>query len=76
MQRMRRGLAEAQPLRRVGEATDIAHAALFLTSDDSEWLTGQGLTVDGGRTVGRPWRTQPSWARESHPIRIYRSEGR
>lgn len=33
---------------RAGESSDIAHAALFLASDLSSWISGVGLTVDGG----------------------------
>lgn len=40
------------PLGRVGEAEDIAHAALFLASDEASWITGAVLPVDGGLTAG------------------------
>ena len=76
IQKMREQSELAQPLHRVGEATDIAKAALFLASDDSEWITGTEMVVDGGFRVGRPWRRQPGWLTESHPIRVYRPEGR
>jgi 3-oxoacyl-[acyl-carrier protein] reductase len=39
---------ERHPLKRVGEATDIAAAAAFLLTDASAWMTGQILHVDGG----------------------------
>lgn len=36
------------PLKRLGTVDDIARAALFLASDDSSWITGSALTIDGG----------------------------
>ncbi|MCH2044605.1 MAG: SDR family oxidoreductase [Saprospiraceae bacterium] len=36
------------PLQRIGQAEDIANAAQFLLSDESDWMTGQILSVDGG----------------------------
>lgn len=47
----RRELADirrATPLRRLGTPEDIAHAAVFLASDDARYVTGQVLIVDGG----------------------------
>ncbi len=41
-------MAERHPLKRVGTAEDIAHMAAFLLKDDSGWMTGQILGVDGG----------------------------
>lgn len=40
------------PVGRVGEPEDVAHAALFLASDDAAWITGAVLPVDGGLTAG------------------------
>ena len=40
--------AKKSPLRRLGEPLDLARAALFLASDESAFLTGHGLNVDGG----------------------------
>ena len=40
------------PLGRLGEPTDIAHAALFLASDLASWITGHTLIVDGGAMLG------------------------
>ncbi len=37
-------------LRRIGEPDDIAHAAVFLATDEAAFITGQVLVVDGGRT--------------------------
>ncbi|MFE6154433.1 glucose 1-dehydrogenase [Streptomyces sp. NPDC057889] len=40
------------PMGRVGEADEIAKAAVFLLSDDSSYVTGAELAVDGGWTTG------------------------
>jgi NAD(P)-dependent dehydrogenase (short-subunit alcohol dehydrogenase family) len=48
---IRAGMADMQPLRRAGEGSDIAGAALWLASDDSSFVTGQSIQVDGGFTV-------------------------
>ena len=45
-------LLKTVPLGRVGDPTDIARAAVFLASDDASFITGQILTVDGGKTAG------------------------
>ena len=38
------------PMGYVGDTSDIAHAALYLASDDSKYVTGIILPVDGGWT--------------------------
>lgn len=43
-------LVESIHTRRTGKADDIAHAALFLASRQAAWITGQILSVDGGRS--------------------------
>lgn len=40
--------AKKSPLRRHGQPSDLAKAALFLASDDAAFITGHGLNVDGG----------------------------
>lgn len=44
-------IAARHPLRRIGEPDDMGGPAVFLLSDDSAWMTGQTLIVDGGYTV-------------------------
>lgn len=44
--------ARQSPLGRMGEPEDVARAALYLASDDSAFMTGQMLVLDGGLTVG------------------------
>ena len=43
-------LAKAHPLKRLGEGEDSAALAKFLLSDESSWVTGQIIGVDGGRS--------------------------
>ena len=47
-------LAGGLPLGRIGEPSDIASAAVWLASDDSSWVTGTDITVDGGQTASTP----------------------
>ena len=76
IERFRGEMAGQQPLDRVGEPDDIAHCALWLASDESTFVSGQDLVVDGGFSAGRPWRRQPPWMRQPHPISVYRPPGR
>ena len=41
-----------QSMTRLGHVSDIAHAALYFASDESAWVTGQVLSVDGGVDAG------------------------
>src|SRR5712675_2323388 len=45
-------LVKTVPLGRVGDPADIALAAVFLASEKASFITGQILTVDGGKTAG------------------------
>jgi NAD(P)-dependent dehydrogenase (short-subunit alcohol dehydrogenase family) len=44
------GIAKAHPLKRLGEGKDSAALAKFLITEDSSWITGQVIAVDGGRS--------------------------
>jgi glucose 1-dehydrogenase len=43
------------PLRRAGRAADVANAVIFLCSDQSAYITGQVLVVDGGLELDEVW---------------------
>jgi len=45
-------LAASIPLKRSGHTEDIANMALFLAGDESQFITGQALVVDGGVSAG------------------------
>ncbi len=47
--------AMASPAGAVGEPTDIANAAVYLASEESKFVNGVDLVVDGGAIVGRGW---------------------
>jgi NAD(P)-dependent dehydrogenase (short-subunit alcohol dehydrogenase family) len=44
----RRERAEQIPLGRIGTPEDVANLVLFLASDESSWITGAALPLDGG----------------------------
>jgi NAD(P)-dependent dehydrogenase (short-subunit alcohol dehydrogenase family) len=50
-----RNMASLQPIPRAGLPDDIARAAIFLASDDSGFINGHDLVVDGGVVGGRLW---------------------
>lgn len=50
VEEMRRRRNAASPMGRMGDAWDVAHAALFLASDEAKYITGVCLPVDGGKS--------------------------
>lgn len=55
---MREIYKTAQPIQRAGLPEDIAQAAVFLASDESGFINGHDLVIDGGITGGRNWTQQ------------------
>ncbi|WP_227136335.1 SDR family NAD(P)-dependent oxidoreductase [Kosakonia radicincitans] len=47
---VRQGLTQAIPLGRMGQPEEVANAALFLASDESSYIAGAEICVDGGLT--------------------------
>ena len=56
---------EANPMKRVGDAWDVAEACVYLAAPSGKFVTGEVLTVDGGQQLwGDPWPTgRPPWFR-------------
>ncbi len=48
---IKKQLSEVTPMKRLGKAEEMAKAVLFLASDDSTFMTGNSLIVDGGFTA-------------------------
>ena len=44
-------LARGIPLKRIGEPDDVAHAVLYLASDESRFVTGTEIRIDGGMSA-------------------------
>ena len=51
---------ERIPLKRAAKPEDIANAVLFLASPDSDDITGQEITVDGGTSALHPGFVKPA----------------
>ena len=56
--RLTEAFAKQQPVPRAGLPDDIASMAVFLASDESTFVTGQDIVVDGGLITGRLWSAQ------------------
>jgi len=49
---LRQRVETSQPIRRIGQPEDIGYAAVYLASQESSFMTGQVLVIDGGETLG------------------------
>ena len=48
------------PLRRIGQPNEIATMALYLASDESSYVNGQAIAVDGGLSASHPYDVRPT----------------
>ena len=51
-------MSKTQAIRRAGDALDIARAVAWLACDESDYVTGQAIAVDGGEGTGITWSKQ------------------
>lgn len=54
VEKMRESRSRAVPMKRMGDVWDVANAALFFASDESKYVTGVVMAVDGGITCALP----------------------
>ena len=48
---VKQGILQSIPMKRIGDGNDIANAVIFLCSDESSYITGQTICVDGGMVM-------------------------
>ncbi len=54
VEEMKTKYRKAIPLEKFGTSKDIAYSALYLISDESSFVTGSAIVIDGGRTAAAP----------------------
>ena len=47
---VRKAFVDRQPMGRIGQPNEIAELAVYLASDESSFVTGQAISIDGGWT--------------------------
>lgn len=52
VKRVTKGLSELHPMKRIGQPEEVANAVLWLCSDESSFITGHSMVIDGGRIAG------------------------
>jgi hypothetical protein len=48
---LHKSVVDLQPMKRIGTPRDVAQGCVYLVSDESSWVTGTSLTIDGGLTA-------------------------
>jgi 2-keto-3-deoxy-L-fuconate dehydrogenase len=51
LEKARAAFVARQPMGRLGRTEEIARMAVYLASDDAEFVTGQAMVIDGGLTL-------------------------
>jgi NAD(P)-dependent dehydrogenase (short-subunit alcohol dehydrogenase family) len=52
VKRVTKSLNELHPMKRIGQPNEVANAVIWLCSDESSFVTGHSLVIDGGRIAG------------------------
>ncbi|HYC00157.1 MAG TPA: glucose 1-dehydrogenase [Candidatus Limnocylindrales bacterium] len=66
---VKQSIGAMQPIQRPGLPEDIANAALWLASEESSFVNGHALVVDGGLTGGTMWSMQIPFMRERREMK-------
>ncbi len=70
----RKGRIARTPIGRIGQPDDVAYGVLFLASDESSFMTGSELVIDGGRTAAGRLSNPRLVIRSSTPVRTRKEQ--